>query len=180
MVLIPGLGRSHLPQSNRACAPQLLSLCSRAQDLQLLKPLGPRTHDLQQEKPPTKRSLCPTTKSRPHLLQLEKAHAQQWRSSAAKNKKIKYKKKKKKKKDSVCTCSTLFSWTTSSSQSVLWAECHKITTWSTPALFLYQPGDSPENVSWAPESSRIMLVLKMFSWTDEEEGYITLAQDSFA
>ena len=27
---IPGLGRSHVPQSNEACAPQLLSLCSRA------------------------------------------------------------------------------------------------------------------------------------------------------
>ena len=37
---IPGLGRSHTPQSNMAHArgPQLLSLCSRALALQLLKP----------------------------------------------------------------------------------------------------------------------------------------------
>ena len=27
---IPGLGRLHMPRSNEACAPQLLSLCSRA------------------------------------------------------------------------------------------------------------------------------------------------------
>ena len=36
MGLIPGLGRFHMPQSNKACAPQLLSLCSRAQEPQLL------------------------------------------------------------------------------------------------------------------------------------------------
>ena len=34
------------------CAPQLLNLCSRAQELQLLKPSRPRTRSLQQEKPP--------------------------------------------------------------------------------------------------------------------------------
>ena len=33
---IPSLGRSHMLQSNQACAPQLLSLCSRAWDPQLL------------------------------------------------------------------------------------------------------------------------------------------------
>ena len=33
---IPGLGRSHVPQSNEACVPQLLSLCSRAGKPQLL------------------------------------------------------------------------------------------------------------------------------------------------
>ena len=33
----PGPGRSHIPQSNYACAPQLLSLCSRAREPQLLK-----------------------------------------------------------------------------------------------------------------------------------------------
>lgn len=116
------------------------------------------------------RSLCPTTKSRPHLLQLEKARARQWRSSAAKSK-INLKKKK----PSICTCSTfLFSWTTSSSQSVMWAQCHKVTPWSTPALFLYQPGDSPENISRVPES------INESCWFDEEEDYITLAQDNFA
>ena len=33
----PGLGRSHMRQSNSACASQLLSLCSRAHEPQLLK-----------------------------------------------------------------------------------------------------------------------------------------------
>ena len=35
---IPGPGRSHMPQSNKACAPQLLSLRSRAYEPQLLRP----------------------------------------------------------------------------------------------------------------------------------------------
>ena len=35
---IPGLGRSHMPRSNKVRAPQLLSLRSRARELQLLKP----------------------------------------------------------------------------------------------------------------------------------------------
>ena len=30
--LIPDPGRSHMPQSNQACVPQLLSLCSRARE----------------------------------------------------------------------------------------------------------------------------------------------------
>ena len=34
----PGLGRSHMLQSNQARAPQLLSLCSRAREPRLLKP----------------------------------------------------------------------------------------------------------------------------------------------
>ena len=53
-----GLGRSHMPQSNEACAPQLLSLHSRAHEPQLLSPHAttteahmPGTCDLQQEKP---------------------------------------------------------------------------------------------------------------------------------
>ena len=36
--LTPGLGRSHLPWSSLACAPQLLSLCPRVQELKLLSP----------------------------------------------------------------------------------------------------------------------------------------------
>ena len=36
--LSPGPGRSHILQSNKAHAPQLLSLCSRARQPQLLKP----------------------------------------------------------------------------------------------------------------------------------------------
>ena len=38
--LIPGLGRLHMPWSNQVCVPQLLSLCSGARELQLLKPMG--------------------------------------------------------------------------------------------------------------------------------------------
>ena len=34
----PGPGRSYMPQSNKACVLQLLSLCSRARKLQLLSP----------------------------------------------------------------------------------------------------------------------------------------------
>ena len=43
----PGLGRSHMPWSNWARAPQLLSLCSRAREPQLLKPtcLEPVLHN---------------------------------------------------------------------------------------------------------------------------------------
>ena len=57
MGLIPGLERSHMLRSNKASGPQLLSLCSRAQELQLLsprlpqllEPAHPRAHALQQE-----------------------------------------------------------------------------------------------------------------------------------
>ena len=56
---IPGLGRSHMLWNNKACGPQLLSLCSRAWEPQLLsshvtttEAHTPRTHALQQEKPP--------------------------------------------------------------------------------------------------------------------------------
>ena len=48
---IPGPGRSHMPWSNSAHGPQLLNLCSRARELQLLKPMCPQAHALQQEKP---------------------------------------------------------------------------------------------------------------------------------
>ena len=54
----PGLGRSHMPQSNKARAPQLMSLRSRAHEPQLLSPRPttteacvPRAHAPQQEKP---------------------------------------------------------------------------------------------------------------------------------
>ena len=55
----PGLGRSHMPWSNLACAPQPLSLSSRTCEPQLLSPHAmtaearmPRAHAPQQEKPP--------------------------------------------------------------------------------------------------------------------------------
>ena len=45
--LIPGWGRSHVLRSNEACARQLMSLCFRAQELQLLSPanLEPATRE---------------------------------------------------------------------------------------------------------------------------------------
>ena len=58
MGLSAGPGRSHMPRSNYAHAPQLLSLCSRAREPQLLSPRAAttedratRVHALQQEKP---------------------------------------------------------------------------------------------------------------------------------
>ena len=55
---IPGLGRFHMPQSNSARVPQLLNLCSRALEPQLLSPRATtteahahRAHAPQQEKP---------------------------------------------------------------------------------------------------------------------------------
>ena len=55
----PGPGRSHMPRSNEARAPQLLSLRSRAREPQLLSPCAtttearaPRARAPQQEKPP--------------------------------------------------------------------------------------------------------------------------------
>ena len=55
----PGPGRSHMPQSHSAGAPQLLSLCSRAHMTQLLSPhattteaRAPGTCAPQQERPP--------------------------------------------------------------------------------------------------------------------------------
>ena len=54
----PGLGSSHMPRSNKARAPQLLSLRSRAREPQLLSPYAattevrvPRARAPQQEKP---------------------------------------------------------------------------------------------------------------------------------
>ena len=55
----PGLGRSHMPRSNSAHVPQLLSLHPRAPEPQLLSPRAtttearmPRARAPQQEKPP--------------------------------------------------------------------------------------------------------------------------------
>ena len=48
---IPGPRRSHKSQSNQASAPQQLSLCSRAQELPLLKPMSPKARALLQEMP---------------------------------------------------------------------------------------------------------------------------------
>ena len=69
----PGLGRSHMPRSNWAREPQLLSLriwslCSPTREAVTLR--GPRT----------------AMKSGPCSPQLEKALAQKWRPNTAKNK----------------------------------------------------------------------------------------------
>ena len=69
----PGLGRSHMPRSNWAREPQLLSLrvwslCSATREAAIVR--GPRT----------------VMKSGPHLPQLEKALAQKRRPNTAKNK----------------------------------------------------------------------------------------------
>ena len=74
----PGLGRSHMPRSNWAREPQLLSLrvwslCSATREAAMVR--DPRT----------------AMKSGPRLPQLEKALAQKRRPNTAKNK---YKKKK--------------------------------------------------------------------------------------
>ena len=70
--LSTGLGRSHMPQSNYACEPQLLSLhvwslCSATREAAIVR--GP----------------CTVMKSGPCLPQLEKALAQKRRSNTAKN-----------------------------------------------------------------------------------------------
>ena len=69
----PGLGRSHLPRSNWAHEPQLLSLsvwslCSTTREAVIVR--GPRT----------------AMKSGPHSPQLEKALTQKRRPNTAKNK----------------------------------------------------------------------------------------------
>ena len=69
----PGLGRSHMPQSNWAREPQLLSLriwslCSATREAVIVR--GPRT----------------AMKNGPRLQQLEKALAQTRRPNTAKNK----------------------------------------------------------------------------------------------
>ena len=69
----PGLGRSHMPWSNWACEPQLLSLCvwslcSATKEAAIVR--GP----------------CTAMKSGPRLPQLEKALAQKRRPNTDKNK----------------------------------------------------------------------------------------------
>ena len=59
MGLIPDLRRSHMPRSNLSLAPQLLCLCPRAQEPQLLEPMRPRAHAPQQEKPLNEKPVNP-------------------------------------------------------------------------------------------------------------------------
>ena len=69
-------------------APQLLSPCSRAQEVQILEPKHSRACALQQEMPPQRETHAPQLESSPSLPQLEKAQEQQQRPSATKNKYI--------------------------------------------------------------------------------------------
>ena len=72
----PGPGGSHMPQSNKAHAPQLLSPAA----------LG-RVCAPPQEKPPQWEVLPLQLESSARSPQLEKAHVQQWRHNTAKKKK---------------------------------------------------------------------------------------------
>ena len=76
----PGPGRSHMPRSNTACTPQLLS--PRATTTEACVP---RVHASQQEKPPQWEAHT-TTKSSSCSPLLEKAHTQQQKPNAAINK----------------------------------------------------------------------------------------------
>ena len=68
----PGPGRSHMPRSKWARAPQLLSLCSRAREPQLLSLCAttteartPRARALQQKKPPQREARAPQRRVAP-------------------------------------------------------------------------------------------------------------------
>ena len=79
----PGPGRFHMPQSNQAHTPQLLSLCSRAQEPRLLKPMCPRAPPPQQEKPLQWQARALQVESSPYSLELEKALMEQQRPNTA-------------------------------------------------------------------------------------------------
>ena len=73
---VPGPGRSHMPRRSGDRVPQLLSLCSRAREPQVLKPACSRARALQQENPLQREACCATAREKP---------AQQQRPSTAKN-----------------------------------------------------------------------------------------------
>lgn len=79
---IPGMRRSHMPWSNSAWASQLLSLCSRVQEPQLLKPECPWAWAAQPEKPLPGEVLTLQLESPPLTTTGEKP-SQQRRPSAA-------------------------------------------------------------------------------------------------
>ena len=77
---IPGLGESHMPQGNWA------------RGVTPTKPTCLRARVPKQEGPLQWEALKPQLDSSPHLPQLEKSFAQQWRPSATKNKINQFKK----------------------------------------------------------------------------------------
>ena len=87
---IPGLGRFHMPWSNKAQVPQLWNLCSRAQELPSLSPCATTT---EARVPRTTAMRSPGTETRqPPLAPTSEKTVQQQTLSTAKNKvKIKIK-----------------------------------------------------------------------------------------
>ena len=73
----PGPGRSHMPQSNEARAPQLLSLRATTTEAH-----ARRARALPTREATAMRSASTTTKSSPPSLQLGKTHVQQQRPNA--------------------------------------------------------------------------------------------------
>ena len=69
---IPDLGRSHKLWSNKAHELQLLNLCSRAREPQLLNPCAPELV-LCNNRSPCNEVCAPQLESSPHLLQLEQS-----------------------------------------------------------------------------------------------------------
>ena len=73
--LIPGWGRFHMVQSNQSHAPQLLSLCSRAWELQLLSPHATTTEGC------APWNLCSTQVRNPHTTTRRAPTCCNWRKS---------------------------------------------------------------------------------------------------
>ena len=71
---ILGPESSHMLWGNKAGVPQLLSLCSRAREPQLLKPAHPRARSPQQEKPPQWEARGPQLQGSPARCDYRKAH----------------------------------------------------------------------------------------------------------
>ena len=82
--LSPGPGRSHMPRSNWACTPQLLSPCATTTEAHV-----PGAHAPQQEKPPQWDTHTPQGSVAPAHHNKRKAHKRQQRPNAAKKKKKK-------------------------------------------------------------------------------------------
>ena len=72
----PGLERTHILRRKPVCA-------TATEAWMPYRACAPA-----QEKPLQRESCPPQLESSPHLLQLEKAHVQQWRSNATKNNKL--------------------------------------------------------------------------------------------
>lgn len=68
---MPDLGRCHMPQSNSACATQLLSPHTTTTEVQ-----APKVHALQAEKPLQWETHALQLERSPSLQQLEKAQVQ--------------------------------------------------------------------------------------------------------